>query len=274
MKFSILSVLWRRYSLEHAFQVASRCGYDGIDICGSRPHAYPYDMDAKRIEEVIGYKEKYHLEIPAYCMDTLAYPFNPASRDKVERDATTDMILREVDVAAEIGIEKVQFTAGHAGYDTVAAQNRENLYSVLAPIVERAEQKKVIAVLEPVTIMESNVTAFVDDIREILDHVSSPWLKTMMDTVTPPVNKETYSEHFEKLGKDIVHMHFIDSNNENEAHLLLGTGKIDLPALVDTIRFYGYDGWVVSEIISQGYMQPDIIAHRELRYMKELFKEG
>lgn len=165
----------------------------------------------------------------------------------------------------------LQITSSHAGYDMTRKENLEHLYSVLCPLVEKAEQKDVTVILEPVTIMESNVTAFVDDIVEILAHVNSPYLKTMMDTVTPTVNRETYTEHFEKLGKNIAHMHFVDSNGIDQSHLLLGTGVIDMEGLRDTILHYGYDGWLTIEVISRGIMQPDIIAAGELRYLKKLF---
>ncbi len=274
MKISILSAIWSRYSLEHAFEAAARCGYDGIDLYGGRPHAYPYDMTPKRIDEVLALKERYHLEIPAYTPEVLAYPFNIASRDEAERADAAKLLDRALDVAHDLGVKKLQITSGHSGYDTTREENLEHLYSVLCPLVEKAGKKDVTVILEPVTIMESNVTALVDDMVEILAHVDSPYLKTMMDTVTPPVNRETYAEHFEKLGKKIAHMHFVDSNGIDQSHLLLGTGVIDMQGLRDTIRHYGYDGWLTIDVIARGIMQPDIVAAGELRYIRKLFDQA
>ncbi len=271
MKTSVLSALFCRYSLEHAFESVSRAGYDGIDLSGARPHAYPYDMDLKRIDKVLKLKEKYQLEIPMYGPDVLAYPYNLASQLPAERADGVKFVDRAIDVAAEMGIPKVQITCGHTCNNTTRRENLDNLYSSLEPLVQKAQDRRVVIILEAVTIMESNVVVFVDDIKEVLDHFHSPYLKTMMDTVTPPINKETYAEHFEKLGHDIQHIHFVDCNGTDQTHMLLGTGVIDLPALRDTILHYGYDGWLCSEIISQGIMEPDLCAAREIRKMKELF---
>ena len=53
MKIALLSLLFRRYHLEKVFEVASEQGYDGVEIWGGRPQAYPYDMDEARCEDVL-----------------------------------------------------------------------------------------------------------------------------------------------------------------------------------------------------------------------------
>lgn len=274
MKTSILSVIFSRFSLDHAFESAARAGYDGIDLGGCRSHCYPFDMDTKRVDHILKLKDRCRLETPVYCLDLLAHPYNMASVEPLERADAVELISRAIDVSADLGVPKLLINAGHTGYATTRKQNYENLYQSLEPLVKRAEEKRIILLYEPLTIMESNVVVFADDVREVLDHFHSPYLKTMMDTVTPIVNKESYAEHFEKLGKDIAHMHFVDSNGKDQTHMLLGTGVLDLPALRDLIAHYGYDGWLCIEVISRGVYQPDLIAARELRYLKELFQLG
>ena len=50
MKLSILSGSFGRFSIDKQFEMVKNIGFDGIDICGTRPHAYPYDMDQRRID--------------------------------------------------------------------------------------------------------------------------------------------------------------------------------------------------------------------------------
>ena len=270
MKIAILSVLFCRYPLDRTFEAVARMGYDGLDLWGGRPHAYPYDMDGRRIDEVLRLKDKYGLEIPTYTPELLAYPYNIASPDAIERTETLRYLTRAIDVAAALDIPRMQITCGHAGYNTTRAQNHANIYEVLGPLVEKAEKDKVTILLEPLTSMESNTAAFVDDIAEILDRFDSPYLKTMMDTVTPKVNREVYAEHFEKLGKKLDYIHFVDSNGVDEAHMLLGKGIIDLPGLIDIIRRYHYDGWLCIEIIGKYIHEPETFASGELRALKAL----
>ena len=85
MKVALLSLLFRRYHLDKIFEVAAEAGYDGVEIWGGRPQAYPYDMDEARCEQVLELKQKYHLEVPMYTPEVLGYPFNIATTDEKER---------------------------------------------------------------------------------------------------------------------------------------------------------------------------------------------
>lgn len=271
MKNAILSLLFWRYPLDRTFEAASRIGYDGIELYGARPHAYPYDMDERRIEEVLQLKEKYRLEIPMYTPEILTYPYNIPSQDKREREDTRNYLFRALEVAGALGIPRMQVTCGHAGYNTTRTQNYANMYEVLSPLVEKAEKERVTIILEALTVMESNTVVFADDLVEILDHFNSPYLKAMMDTVTPIVNREAYADHFEKLGNRLDYMHFVDSNGCDQSHLLLGKGIINLPGLVDLMRKYKYDSWVSIEIINRYISEPETFASGELRALKALF---
>ncbi len=271
MKTAILSLLFCRYPLDRTFEAVSRIGYDGIELYGARPHAYPYDMDERRIDEVLRLKEKYRLEIPMYTPEILTYPYNIPSQDRREREDTLNYVLRAVEVAGALGIPRMQVNCGHAGNNTSRAQNYKNIYEVLTPLIEKAEKEHVTIILEPLTVMESNTVVFADDLVEVLDHFNSPYLKAMMDTVTPIANRETFTDHFEKLGSRLDYMHFVDSNGYDEGHLLLGKGIINLPGLVDLMRRYKYDGWVSIEIINRYVSEPETFASGELRALKALF---
>ena len=49
MKYSFLTYLFCRFPLEHSFQMAQYYGFDGIEICGSLPHANAYDKDVESV---------------------------------------------------------------------------------------------------------------------------------------------------------------------------------------------------------------------------------
>ncbi|MDR2133062.1 MAG: TIM barrel protein [Clostridiales Family XIII bacterium] len=273
MKTSILSALFCRYSLDRTFEAVSRIGYDGLDIHGARPHAYPYDMDAARVREVLALKKRFGLELPMYTPEILAYPYNIPSADRIEREETLRYLEKAIEVCAAMEIPLMQITCGHAGHHTKRAENFRNIYAVMTPLVKKAEACGVTLILEALTIMESNTVVFVDDLVEVLDYFDSPHLKAMMDTVTPIVHREAFADHFEKLGDRLAYMHFVDSNGQDQSHLPLKTGVIDLPALIDTTRHYGYDGWFCIEIIGKYIHEPETHAARELRALKSLLVE-
>lgn len=273
MKIATLTVLFCRHPLEKVFQIASAQGYDGIELWGARPHAYPYDMDHERIADVLRMKKQYKLEIPMYTPELLAYPYNIASQDPVERKDTIDYLKRAIEVAKGIEAPRMQVTCGHAGYGTERRKNLENVRKVLREIVDHAEKIGIDIIIEPLTIMETNTIYLLDDVVELIEYLNSKRVKTMMDTVTPLVHWEPYSDHFERLGKKLDYVHFVDSNGNNQSHMALGTGIIDLPGLIKIMRRYGYDGWLCIELISSFIREPEMFAGREIRVLKQMLAE-
>ena len=52
MKFGCFSLDFRRFPLEHAFAAAQKYGFDGLEIWGGRPHAYPQDVTSELAAQV------------------------------------------------------------------------------------------------------------------------------------------------------------------------------------------------------------------------------
>ena len=272
MKIAFLSLMFRRYHLEKIFQVASEQGYDGVELWGGRPQAYPYDMDAARCETVLKMKEVYGLEIPMYTPEVLGYPFNIATPDEKERRETIDYLKTALNVAKMIEAPRVQFAMGHATYGTSRKQNWENVLTVMRELVEHAEKVGVDIIIEALTLMESNTIVFLDDIVELIDQLGSPRVKGMLDTVTPTVHWETISDYFEKLGDKMDYIHFVDSDGRDQHHFPVGEGNIPMKALISIIRKYGYNGWLSSELVTPFMRDPELYAAQEIRNIRKLLE--
>lgn len=274
MKIALLSLLFRRYHLEKVFEVASEQGYDGVEIWGGRPQAYPYDMDEAHCEDVLRMKEQYHLEVPMYTPEVLGYPFNIATTDAKERRETIDYLTKALDVTKAIGAPRIQLATGHAGHGTNRRQNKQNVMYVLKTLADHAEKLDVNIVLEAVTLMESNVVIFLDDLVEMIEDIGSPRIKGMLDTVTPTVHHETFADYFEKLGDNMDYIHFVDSDGRDQHHFPVGEGNIPMEALVNIIRKYKYDGWLSSELVSPFARDPELFAAQEIRNIRKLLERA
>ena len=79
MKFGLISLDFKRFSLEYCFKMARRYGLDGVELWGGRPHGYFTDMTRERIQEIDALKKKYKLEIPMYTPNVLNGPYNLCS---------------------------------------------------------------------------------------------------------------------------------------------------------------------------------------------------
>lgn len=273
MKLSFLSMLYMRWPLEKAFEAAARQGYDGVEVWGGRPHAYGPDVDEKRAEEIRGYAKKYGLEIPLFCAELLSYPYNIATADKKERKDTIDYLKKSIDAAARIGAPRIQMACGHAGYGTGRKENFQNVAGVMSELAEHAEKRDIDIIVEALTVQESNTIVFLDDLLELFEAVGSPRVKSMLDTVMPMTNWETYTDYFEKLGvgNKLDYIHLEDSNGINQYHQPVGTGILDFDELFAIFQKYGYDGWISLELISSYIREPEMASGREIRMLKKYF---
>ena len=274
MKLSFLSMLYMRYPLEKAFEAAARQGYDGLEIWGGRPHAYGPDVDERRAEEIRGYAEKYGIEIPMFCAEILSYPYNIATTDKKEREDTVWYLKKSLDAASMIGAPGMLLTIGHAGYGTNRKDNFNNIVGVMRQLADHAEKLGIDIVLEPLTIQESNTIVFLDDVLELFESVGSPRLKSMLDTVMPMTNWETYTEYFEKLGDKLSYIHLEDSSGVDQFHKPIGTGILDFDEIFALIRKYGYDGWISLELISSYIREPEMASGREIRKVRKYIEQN
>jgi len=63
MKLGLFTNGYMRFPLEYAFKDAALFGYDGIEIWGGRPHAYPPDLKADGVGEIKELAQRYAVPI-------------------------------------------------------------------------------------------------------------------------------------------------------------------------------------------------------------------
>lgn len=270
MKACLLSYMFKRYPLEKAFAVCSELGYDGVEVWGGRPHAYPCDMDGAKIEALLALKERYKLETPVYCAEVLNYPYNPCSTDEVERRDTIAYLKQALTAAKGFGAPRVQMAFDHAGYGTTRKQNQDNVVALLKEVCDHAEKEGVELMVEPVTIMESNVGATAEDVAEIIERVGSPRLTTMLDVATPFVHWEPFGEFMNRLGHLVRHVHFQDNDGLSPAHLPLGEGVLPLAEVVEILKKHGYNGYLCVELLWPELRDPELYARQAIKALRAL----
>lgn len=274
MKVALLSLSFRRYKLDKIFECAGYYGYDGVEIWGGRPQAYPYDMDGAMCEHVLDLKEKNNVEVSMYTPEVLGYPYNISTPDPKERKETIAYLKEAIDVARAIGTPRVQLACGHAGYETDRRENIANVTRVISELADHAEKQGIDLIIEAVTLMESNTIIFLDDLVELIDAVGSPRVKAMIDTVTPVVHWETFSDYFEKLGDKMQYIHFIDSDGTSPHHMPVGEGVIPIKALLKILKKYGYNGWISSELVSPYLKDPELYCAQEIENIRSYLTDA
>lgn len=273
MKLSILSGSFSRFSIDKQFEMVKNIGFDGIELSGTRPHAYAFDMDQRRIDYILELKGKYQLEIPMYGPELLQYQYNISSPYEAERKDTIEYLLASIDAAKAVGTKRMQITCGHAGYEVSREQSIRNIVTVLKTVMPYAEEQDINVILEPLTIMESNTIVMLDSAVSLIREVGSPNLKGMLDAAMVMTNWEPVDVYFQKFGSLLDYIHWGDSMGTAENHLHIGGGCIDAEGFFRAVRRRGYDGWVSVEMFSNYIREPEMHAAREVRLLREIFSK-
>lgn len=268
MKFCLISLDFRRYPLEHCFRTAARLGYDGVEIWGGRPHAWPYDMGADDVKALRELKQTFHLDLPMYTPAALGMGVCLCATSVQEREDALRYFQRAIDVAADLEIARVLLVADHPGFDADARVSWAYLVDNAQTLADYAAPKGVSLCFEPLTPTESPVLVTADDCVALLADVNRDNVCTMLDVIPPTIMGEPLSSYFTKLGDKVAHVHLANSDGRTDAHLALDDGILPIPDVLRFLHEEAPDRYVTVELYSASARDPDLVAANTMRFIK------
>lgn len=270
MKFAFLSLDFRRFPLEYAFRCANRYGFDGIEIWGGRPHAYPDDLDDEMIRNVLRWKKEYRLEVPMFTPDALNQNRRLTVCDPKERADSMRFLKKAVDAASAFECPRVLTLADHPGY-TESWEDAWNIFCEnVEELVDYAAPKGVRITIEPLTPMESPIIARTDDCVRLMDAVKRESLHFMMDVVPPRIGYEPYSNYFSKLGSRMDYIHICNNDGVTDAHTRLENGVLPVEDMLCLFKNWNYQGYVSAELYSECYYEPELMLANTARVISDI----
>lgn len=273
MRLGLFTCGYQRYPLERAFADAKRFGYDYIELWGGYPHAYVEDLKWKTTAHIRELIHKYEVPVECFTPEHNGYPFNYMAGDESQWERSMQYLEDAIDITAEIGAEKMLFSAGHAGYNASDADMMKRLMKSLRRLSAYAEQKGVTLVLEPLTVYESNVICSLRDLERALNLVQSPNLVGMTDLAVPFTTGEPAAEYVRRLGDRFQYLHIIDNDGSSDSHILPGDGCLPLGAVLQEIRQAGYDGQATIELVTGYLKEPSVYAGLAIKRIRKLLEE-
>lgn len=261
---------FRRFSLERAFQMAAKYGFDGIEIWGGRPHAYPYDMDAEEVKKILKLKKTWNLEVPVYTPNALGMPYNLCSLDGREREDALAYFKKAIQACEQMEVPRMLVVADHPGYETPRRESWKRFVENMQELGRYAMEHSVKLMIEALTPMESPIITTSDDCLEAIQDIGLPNIEAMMDVVPPNIAYEPYSAYFEKLGDKMNYIHLCNNDGRTDAHLRLDTGELPVEDMVKVFREYGFEGYVTVELYSECYKDPELLLANASRVLGEI----
>lgn len=273
MKFGMMSLDFKRLTLEETFRLAKLYGFDGVEIFGSRCHLYPDDYSQEISRQIRTLQKQYELEVPMYTPLALNLPLCICSPNEKEREYGIAYYQKAVQIASEIGAPRLLVVADHPGYFTDSEKVWSWLVKSISQICTYAEDKNVQVTIEPLTPVESPVVSTVDHCVRLLNEVDSPCLYAMMDIVPPTIVKEPISKYFEMLGDRLNYIHLCNNDGTTDAHLRLDTGVLPVADVINVIHKRGYEGYVTTELYSEMYFDPELMLSNTARNLRHIAEE-
>lgn len=270
MKVGMFTSGYQRSCMEDIFRDAKRYGYDYIELWGGRPHAYAYDLKSGQIDSLLNLIDKYEVPIKVYTPEHNAYPYNYMVGDEHQRKESIEYLKTAIEMGKALGAEYTVISAGHAGYEATKREIWERFCISIRELVDYAQEKEHILLIEALTPFESNVCTTANDLLDIIECIDSPFLGAMCDIVPPYVQHESILSYFKKLGENIKHLHIVDSDGRTDTHLLPGEGTIPLKELMGEIYNFGYDKGITIELVTAYINEPSLYAKKAIDRLKKI----
>ena len=231
MKIGASTLAGLKDKLEDSLEFIESLGLEYAEFL----HQHPNEFVDKNIFE--NYNLKYSIHAP--FMDV-----NIASLQKSSRLNSIEQIKSSIDLANKIDAEAVVV---HPGLITFLGRNFEDEVYKLAndsikEIGQYGEDLGVLITIENMPAFESMIYQNINDLNELL--VS---LDMSMTLDIGHANHAGYGPD-EMYFDSIKHIHAHDNNGDDDSHLPLGEGNIDLKHVINTLEANNYDGIYIIEV--------------------------
>jgi sugar phosphate isomerase/epimerase len=259
------------HRLDDALSLIAEAGYDGVALTLDHHHLDPFAPDfteragrlARRLEElgigaVVETGARFLLDPRRKHEPTLISP-EPEGRER-----RVDFLFRAVEIAAIIEAEAVSFWAGVPGPGLDRSEACRWLVEGVSRVVERAEERGVVAALEPEPGM------LVETLDEYgLLAAGVPGLKLSLDTGQCLVTGEREPEDaVREFADDLGTVTIEDMRRGVHEHLPFGAGDMDVPAVLGALREVRFGGLVCVELSRELHRAHEAIPEA-LAYLKE-----
>ena len=223
-----------------------------FDLVSAVGHTFPTELSEATIETIkAGFSER------QLTMAALSGTYNMIDPDPQARELGAKGLNRVIALAPKLGVQVVTLCTGSRDPNSMWQKHPDNdtpeawadLLVQMEEAVRVAENFGVTLGVEPEV---GNTINSVRKARRLLDEVSSPQLKIVMDGANIfqrgqlPHMRKVLDEAFELLGSDITLAHAKDLDQDGEAgHVAAGRGRLDYPYYLELLRTSGFEGSII-----------------------------
>lgn len=263
--------------LGDALGLLADLGYDGVGLTLDHMHLDPMGPDLiARTRQVAARLQELGLGV---TVETGArYVLDPRSKhgpslldpDPEARAARTGLLVRAVDVAAELGAHAVHCFSGVMPLGTDPDTAWERLTGALAPVLDAAERAGVPLAVEP---EPGHLLSYLSDFHHLRALCGDPEPLGLTLDIGHCQCMETASpaDCVREAAPWLRHVQIEDMRRGIHEHLPFGEGEIDFPpvlAALDALGDTGYHGLTVVELPRHSHAGPEL-ARDSIEFLRE-----
>jgi protein FrlC len=254
------------YSLEEAAKRIARAGYDGMEIGCAAPHAWPAHLSPARRRELKKTIQGEGIVVSSLLPAPGGGPGNnPTSLLPEERVATIAHYKEVIDLAHDLGAERVLYIAGWRSYGVKTADALGWTLAALTDIGKHAAEKGVTVCIEP-TSADSNLIDTAGQALKLRDDTGLANVKVMFDTYHALYRNEVSSDYVYEMAPHLAHVHFADIDRKPP-----GEGVIDWVGVMQALKEIDFKGYLTMEIgFAARRVEPDRYARSAIGYLKNV----
>ncbi|MFC9461857.1 sugar phosphate isomerase/epimerase family protein [Streptomyces sp. NPDC056983] len=259
--------------LEDALAVLADLGYDGVGLTLDHMHLDPLVPDLPtRTRQVARVLDRHALGV---TVETGArYVLDPRRKhgpslldpDPDARAARTRLLIRAVQVAADLGAHAVHCFSGITPDGTDDGTAWKRLADALAPVLDAASAAGVPLAIEP---EPGHLLATLADFHYLREEFGGPEVLGLTLDIghcqclepLPP------ADCVREAAPWLKHVQIEDMRRGVHEHLPFGDGEIDFPPVLEALEATGYQGLAVVELPRHSHAGPRL-AEESLRFLR------
>ncbi|MEU6953039.1 sugar phosphate isomerase/epimerase family protein [Streptomyces sp. NPDC045714] len=265
--------------LDDALGLLADLGYEGVGLTLDHMHLDPMAPDlSERTRQVRRRLTSLGLRV---TVETGArYVLDPRRKhgpslldpDPDARAARTALLVRAVDVAAELGAHAVHCFSGVTPPDTSPDTAWKRLTEALAPVLEAADRSGIPLAIEP---EPGHLLATLADFHHLRALLGDPGpLGLTLDIGhCQCLEEEKPLECVKQSAPWLRHVQIEDMRRGVHEHLPFGEGEIDFPPLLAALAASDYRGLTVVELPRHSHAGPEL-ARTSIDFLRDAMTRG
>lgn len=241
-------------SVKDCIKLAKKAGFEGIELGLNEEGEMSLKSTDEEIKDYIRFADEIGIEITSLATG-LYWSYPLTSNDDGIRAKAEEILKKQIYAASLLGVDSILVVPGAVGVDFVPGFDvvdydvaYERSFNIIKKMSSYAEEMKINIGIENVW---NKFLLSPLEMRDFIDKVDSAYVGSYFDVGN--VIYSGYPEQWVKiLGKRIKKVHFKDYRREVgtlAGFVDLLAGDVDYPAVVNSLKAAGYDGFVIAEMI-------------------------